>query len=137
MNLLEVYFGFHRPYASNYRGWFGHVEAWGYTEDDNWLFIDPQMSRTRLYVCHRHDDVVEMMAVRYETCESILKIRPTGQDFRFPVHFPMTCAAICGHLVGLRAFTPAGLRRKLLANGAEVIHGQAEGRSRGQEGQTA
>ena len=41
VNLIEVYFGFHRPYSSSFRGWFGHVEAWGYTEDDNWLFIDP------------------------------------------------------------------------------------------------
>lgn len=137
MNLIEVYFGFHKPVLSNPRCWFGHVEAWGYTEDDNWVFIDPWLEGTRLYVCHRHDDVVEMMALRYATCETILKIRPNGRKLRFPLHFPMNCSTICGHLVGMRAFSPAGLRRKLLANGAEVIHGCPEGRPGGQEGKTA
>jgi hypothetical protein len=33
----------------------------------------------------------------------------------------MNCATVVGQIVGLRAFTPRGLRRKLLAIGAEVI----------------
>jgi len=137
MNAVEWYFGFHKPYLSSYRGWFGHVEAWGYTADNTWFFIDPWLDRTRFFITHHHDDVIDMLAVRFNSCETVLKYRPDGSSLSFPIHPTMNCATTCGHFVGLRAFTPSGLRRKLLAHGAEVIHGQAQGRSRGQEGTAA
>jgi len=136
MNLIEIYFGFY-PRWSDPRGWFGHCEAWGYTEQDTWLFLDPQSSRFCVTVEHRHDEVMDHLAARFELCETILKMRPDPLRKVIPLHGPMTCASICGHLVGIRALFPATLKRKLLRNGAEVVHGQAKGRSRGQEGAAA
>lgn len=138
--ILQWHFGFHRPYLRGLngridaRGWLGHCEAWGYTEDDTWLFIDPQGVGTKVRVMHRHDEVMAQLEARFALCDQILRMPAADPTFVFPLHGPMTCAAICGHLVGIRALVPAALRRKLLANGAEVIHGQAEGRSRRQGG---
>lgn len=139
MNLLAVYFGFHPPAGltelragASFRAIFGHVEAWGFTEDRTWMFFDPRGAGTRIRITHHHDDVTELMAARFATCRTILKIEPTGREYRFPLFPPMNCATQCAHLVGLRAFTPAGLRRTLLANGAETIYDTERG-PRGEE----
>lgn len=140
MNLLTVYFGFHPPAGltelrsgASFRAIFGHVEAWGFTEDRTWMFFDPRGAGTRIRITHHHDDVTELMARRFEVCQTILKIAPTGREYRLPLFPPMNCATQCAHLVGLRAFTPAGLRRTLLANGAETIYAAERGH-RGEEG---
>lgn len=132
--MQTLYFGFHAPYfAKDGRphptGWFGHCEAWGY-EDDTWTFIDPQAKGIIVRSFFRHDDVMDQLNARFALCESILRIEAQSRPFRLPLHGPMTCAAVCGALVGIRALAPAGLRRKLLLIGAESIH-EAQARPSG------
>lgn len=137
--ILEWFVGFHYGAFRNYQGkiylqgWFGHVEIWGYTRDDTWLFLDPQASGPIIIVEHRHDDVMDQLNARHALCDLILRL-PNERKPLFPLHFPMNCATVVGQIVGVRAFTPRGLRRKLLANGAEVIHENPERRSTGQGG---
>jgi hypothetical protein len=136
LNVVEWHFGFHRPYIRNihgkldYRGIFGHCEAWGYTEDETWVFLDPQGLGFHIRIAHRLEDVQDAWAARIALCDSILRIKADDPKFALPLHGQMTCASICGALVGIRALLPSALRRKLLRNGAEVIH-EAERRSRG------
>ena len=130
MNVIEWYFGFY-PKArigeivhgkSSWRSLFGHVEAWGYTEHDTWVFIDPRGAGTRVRVTHMHDDVLDMITVRFELCQTILKMPAADGNIRWPIFPPMNCAGQSAHLVGLRAFSPDGLRRMLLRKGAEIVH---------------
>lgn len=133
--IVEWFVGFHPRYLRSlsgsltYTGIFGHVEIWGYTVDDTWIFIDPQGQKgTQVLVTHLYDEVVDQIEARFQLCETILKV-PSGSEISFlPVFPPMTCATIVGHILGIRAFTPSGLKRKLLKIGAETVHG-TEGRS--------
>lgn len=135
--MLEWYVGFHAPSFRDKDGkiaptlWFGHVEIWGYTVDETWLFFDPQGRSVNIVVTHHHDDVLDHLAARFSTCKTILKLPAESGRKLFPIHMPMTCATVVGHILGIRAFVPSGLRKKLLAKGAEVIHGNPEGRSEG------
>lgn len=117
------FFGFTKPWR-NPVGIFGHVEAWGCDEDRSWVFIDPRAAGMMVNVFYRFEDVEDLLTLKNQECSEILWLpAPIGQ-FSFPIHGMMTCASICGSLVGLRALSPWGLRRKLLANGAEIVHGQ-------------
>lgn len=133
--ILEWFVGFYRaaPYDEhgkiNWRTWFGHVEIWGYTVDDTWVFYDPQSRGGRMIITHHHEDVLDQLTARNELCDLILKLPGERQKDLFPIYPPMTCASIVGHLLGVRAFTPYGLKTKLLANGAEVTHEVAKRRS--------
>ena len=123
--MREVYFGFHAPYFAkdgrpHPEGWFGHCEAWGY-EGDTWTFIDPLASGLMVRSVFTQADVMDQLNARFELCETILRIAAPDRQFRFPLHGMMTCAAICGSLVGIRALLPATLRRKLVRAGAEKI----------------
>ena len=131
MIVQKWYFGFNRPFLRTEsgrltsRGIFGHVQAWGYTENvENWIFLDPKAIGLRMAVVFRHDDVLAHLASRFDVCDEIIEIENNPVDFTIPVHGPMTCASICGGLVGIRASFPATLRRKLLAKGAKVYHGR-------------
>lgn len=126
--IREWFFGFHGPALKSPALWFGHCEAWGYTDEETWLFLDPQGRGTKIVVTHLFDEVSIQLQARLELCDLILAYRPEPRDFMLPVHGQMTCAAICGSLVGIRALLPSTLRRRLLAKGAEVLH-EAEGRS--------
>ena len=140
--ILEWSFGFHAPSFRNAEGridprvWFGHCEAWGYTEDETWVFMDPQGAGLNFTAIHRHDDVLDHLAARFELCHLILKMTNDQRLFRLPLHGIMTCASVCGALVGVRALLPATLAAKLRQHGAEVIH-EAERKSRGQGRATA
>lgn len=134
MKLVEVYFGFHDRdtlrAAWRKRSWtfFGHVEAWGYTRDGTWAFLDPAAAGSTLLVTHHADEVDDLLAARFEVCVSILRVAPPERKLRHPLHPTMNCASQCAHLVGLRAYSPWGLRRMLLANGAvEVQDARSEG----------
>lgn len=135
--IADWYFGFHRPALRNSlgkidpRGWFGHCEAWG-LDGETWIFIDPQGRGMGAYTAYRESDVLAALQFRTAHCDMIL--RYSGRrKFRFPVHGMMTCAAICGSLVGLRALLPSTLKRRLLASDAEIVHevAQVRRRSRG------
>lgn len=137
--IIEFYIGFYRPAFRNnegridVRGWLGHVEVWGYTEDQTWFFLDPGATGSTVTLIHRYDDVVDRLAALFDLCDLIVKMPPASKKFRVPLHGPMTCAAIVGHMVGLRALFPSTLKRKVLRNGTVVSDGQqTEGRSEGQ-----
>lgn len=135
--IVQWFVGFHSRYARSasgsltFTGLWGHCEIWGYTIDDTWVFIDPQgMKGTSTYVTHLYDEVLAQIEARFALCETILTV-PAPQNVNFfPAFPPMTCASIAGHFLGVRAFTPSGLKRKLLRNGAEIVH-EAEGRPKG------
>jgi hypothetical protein len=144
MNILTWYFAFYPakgPFskAGTLYSTFGHVEAFGYTKDDTWLFFDPQGRRTHIHVTHLHDEVETLMTAKYIDAQSILRIPANDHRVINPLRGPLTCVSQCAALMGWRAYTVAGLHRKLLRNGAELIHGkQTKGRERrGQESTSA
>lgn len=138
MDIKEWYVGFYAPYLRNaegrltLQGIFGHCDVWGATEDGTWLFLDPLGRGTTVQVIHRYEDVHDAISARYALCRLILRLPAKDPAFRFPLHGLLTCAAFVGHIVGVRALVPTGLRRKLLALGAEIIHEATQGRPEGQ-----
>lgn len=128
------YVGFYRP-VSLREAWrrrdfsliFGHVEAWGCTEDDTWWFLDARGAGTLLTIEHRHDEVDLHLWARFECCDLILRVGHEPEPFRWPIHLTMTCASQVGHLLGVRAYLPSTLRRRLLARNAEVVHDTERG----------
>lgn len=124
--IREWFFGFFNRSWKEPSLWFGHCEAWGWMDDGTWVFVDPQGKGMRIYTRHLYDDVAAEMQARVNLCDDILILENPGGEFRLPLHGPMTCAAVCGSLVGVRALTPGGLRRSLLAKGARVFHEATE-----------
>ena len=111
--ILEWFVGFHYGAFRNYhgkiypQGWFGHVEIWGYTEDDTWLFLDPQASGPIIIVEHRYDDVMDQLNARHTICDVIFRL-PNERKALFPLHFPMNCATVVGQIVGASVGGPIG-----------------------------
>lgn len=140
MNVIEWFVAFYRPVPlrdivrgrDSLRCIFGHVAAYGYTADDTWVFFDPEAAGTSLLITHHHDEVVDLIARHRATADLIVKLTPDGRKYRVPLHPPMNCVTQCAALLGRRAYSPAGFRRMLLREGAEVIHENAERRSRRQ-----
>lgn len=131
------FFAFYKPWRQ-WRGLFGHVEAYGCDESGTWVFIDPQSAGLQVTCLFRYEDVEDALTLKNQRATTILWMPQPLAPFRLPHHGPMTCAAVCGSLVGVRALSVGGLHRKLLAKGAEVVHGQdTEGKSRGQSSATA
>ncbi|GGE29975.1 hypothetical protein GCM10011360_17560 [Primorskyibacter flagellatus] len=135
---VEIYFAFHRPArladlrtGARITSVFGHVECFGYTVDDTWFFFDPGRLTTSLVITHLHDEVTDLMADVFQRSEEVISIEPVA-TFRLPLHMPMNCVTQCAALAGIRAFTPRGLRKKLLETRGARIHG-TEGRPGGQE----
>ena len=133
---VAIWFGFHPRKVRQWRFWWGHVEAWGVTADETWWFLDPQGEGTVLEVLHRHDEVTAALQRRFHDCETIYRVLSPERRRLLPIHLPMTCATQAGALLGLRAWTPAGLKRRLRAIGAEELDDgwrrSGEGRSGGE-----
>lgn len=119
--VLEWFVGFY-PRRRDFRGWWGHVECWGYTQHESWLFFDPRHGCADVWVTHMHDEVINLLASRFDRCNLILKLPPPERMARASYLQLHTCASAVGHLVGVRASTPAVLRRRLLGLGAEIVH---------------
>lgn len=138
MELIRVSVAFHERSRvpeiirgkESWRTVFGHVSAYGYTRDDTWLFFDPKAEGTSIRICHRHDEVLDQLAAVRATARRILSIEPLRSALRVPWHPTMNCASQCAALLGLRAYTPWGLERMLLAKGASIIH-ESENPQRG------
>jgi hypothetical protein len=128
MNIQTWYFIFHPASFTPWYGFFGHVEACGVTGDGTWFFFNPARTGGEVAIHFKHDDVNLALALAFERG---LVIR-TEKTFKtiFQIWPLMTCASVCAHMVGLRAFSPAGFKRKLLKNGAEIIH---DGRTTGKQ----
>ncbi|GIT90138.1 hypothetical protein JANAI62_03790 [Jannaschia pagri] len=126
MLILEWFIGFMPPRASEPRMWFGHVEMWGYTDDEDWVFFDFNSILPEIRIVHRHDDVLHLLTERNERCPEVWSYVPKS-SVRVPVFPPMNCVTVCAHILGLRAWTPNGLRRTLRANGArKITNGHSE-----------
>lgn len=124
MQVLEWFIGISPPSRSSWRMWFGHVKMWGYTEDETWVFIDVNSLCADILVVHRHDDVERLLTDWNLRSGEVYCFQP-GQHIKVPIFPPMNCAVFCAHVLGLRAWTPAGLRRTLRRHGAvEVKHGR-------------
>jgi hypothetical protein len=123
---VEVYFSFHPPHKRTIWGRLGHVQAFGYTLDETWFFLQPTAHRTMLFITHRHDEVEDLMAHEFAVARRIIKTSAVREN-RHPPLIPLNCVSECGALVGIRAFTIRGLERKLLRNGGTVIHESARG----------
>lgn len=133
MTVLEWYFAFYPPSPESFWRRFGHVDAFGYTKHDTWVFYDPQRSSVDLRITHMHDEVEGLMALRFAHADTIIRIG-ARQENRLPPFVALNCVSACGHLVGIRAFRLGTLRKRLLANGGEVIHAR-ECPERGPQGQ--
>lgn len=136
--MIEAWFiGFYAPSFRNREGkidwrlWFGHCDAWGFNADRTWVFIDPRAQGLIVRLEHRHDDVMDMLQARSEICTLIVEVPGGDPDMVIPPRGMMTCASVCGSLIGIRALLPSTLKRKLLRNGAKVIH-ETERRSDGE-----
>lgn len=127
--MIQWYVGFYDPAPTSFWARFGHVEVWGYTKDDTWVFMDPRSDMLRIEVTHLHDEVEAHLAHRYANCGEIWRLSDRGK-LRIPVIAPFFCIPFVGHVLGLRAFTFSGLRRQLRRNGAECIYENPERRSR-------
>lgn len=126
MQVLEWYVGFLPPALAPLRMIAGHVEMWGYTADETWVFLDFHSLRGEVLITHRHDEVERLLTERNERCPEVWRYSPE-RDLRFPLFPPMNCVTVCAHVLGLRAWSPAGLRRTLRRNGAvELKHGWSE-----------
>lgn len=136
MRPVEIYFGFQKP--STWRqavkdpiAALGHVEAFGFTQDDTWFFINSTRHNVELQIAHKHDEVEAAICTIIARSHTILKIEQPGK-LTLPPFAPYSCVAVCAHLAGTRAFTPRGLIRKLRAMDAkEVSHETARRRSEG------
>ena len=130
--MIEWYVGFHAP------GWrlswdaLGHVEIWGYTKDDTWVFIDPGRLGTDIIVEHKCDEVDLLLTERIVRCSEIWRLSRRG-ELSFPAVAPICCTSIVAHILGVRAFGFRGLRRNLRALGATEISG-ADKRQTGSQG---
>lgn len=108
----------------------GHCDMWGATRDDNWVFIDPARRGMQVQVVHKAEEVELLMTLRLGEAESVLRLEQHQIDRRWtiPLIAPATCASVCGATLGLRAWTPAALRRKMLAIGAQEVEAHADPR---------
>ena len=133
----------HRPTIAQIRAgqatwtqYFGHVEAMGYTIDDTWFFYDPGRYRSSLSITHIYDEVEEIMAEKFSRAHTVIKVQ-ASKKFLFPLHLPMNCVTQCAALIGIRAFTPNGFRKRLLQEKGVIVNGRTRGRSRSEEGPTS
>ena len=137
MNVIEWYVGFwprtSLRSAIRTRAWtaFGHVEAWGYTRDETWMFFDPRHDGTIIRIAHAHDEVEALLADKLLNCVSVLKTPYFGASIGLPFHPMMTCASQVGHLLGIRAYAPRTLHRILRQNGAMEIKDAGRAGERG------
>lgn len=138
MKPIEVYVAFWRPHTRSLWGFLGHVEVFGYTQDDTWFFIDPRRGITEIKITHRHDEVTALLAHRFANCSEVWRLAP-GQPLRLPLLGIFTCVTVAASVCGVRAYSLRGLRRKLRAIGAVKVETDEspEGRPGGQEGPPA
>jgi hypothetical protein len=137
VHLVETYVGFYYPRLSRSDPWriFGHVEVWGYTRDDTWVFLNPQRVGTSILVTHHKDEVLDLWTSRVAMCDEIWRVAGR-RELAMPSLAPLTCIGIVAHIHGCRAWTYPGLRAKLRALGAEKVCENTE-REPGGQGRSA
>lgn len=122
--------------AANWYACLGHVEAFGVTHDNTWVFFDPMGRGTVFEIDHRKDVVDHRMAVAYTMADTIYRIPHSDRKITFPIHPTMNCVSQCAAIVGLRAYKIRTFQKKLRRNGAEIVYGPSS-ESRGSRSQRA
>lgn len=126
MNIHEWYVTFKAPSLESPLTILGHVMLCGYAFDETsttWMFFDPAWKGAQIELLYKHDEVQNAIASMFSR-GTVLRIANSGNRIA-PIWPTMNCATIVAHMIGYRAFTPRGLKRQLLRNGAEVIgHGR-------------
>lgn len=118
---MICYFAFYRGKAESIWTIFGHVEICIAQDSKTWLFLNPSRQRFFIYASQHADTIDELLALRLGNADCVLRYEREPRLLTLPPIAIQTCASICAHIVGLRAWTPKGLKRKLLANGAQVV----------------
>jgi len=122
MNITEWYVTFVPPSRKSWLTIFGHVQLFGYAGDGlstTWFFYNPAWTGAEIDILYHDDDVNLALAAMFTRGETY-RIANTGSS-RAPILPMQNCATIVAHFIGLRAFTPRGLKRQLLRNGAEKV----------------
>jgi hypothetical protein len=115
------YFAIYPRKWSEWQTWFFHCDLWGVTRDETWVFLNPCPAGFEVNVVHKAEEVEALMAARLGKASRVYRYE--GERIprsRMPIA-PLTCASICAHVLGFRAWTPHALERKLVANGAVLI----------------
>lgn len=121
-NVVRWYFAFHKPEWRPISAWMGHVDVFCMTETGVWVFLYPQRTGFKIMVC-KEEEAIDALFADALYHAHVLRYDTPG-EFVLPPLTVYSCAAVCGHMVGIRAFTPRALKRKLLRNGAEAINEQ-------------
>lgn len=129
MNINTFYAVFRKPKWGT--GMFGHVEVCGVTDDDDWFFYNPGKKGGDLDLAYKKEQVELYLAVTFSDA-TVLRVDTPGPGTS-PVVPLMSCASVVAHMLGFRAFTPWGLKRQLLRNGAKVIFDGRTYREQGSE----
>lgn len=99
-----------------------HVVAYGYSAaTDSWILVDPRLSHTGVLTLS-HDQIDRWFGAHAAQITSVVRV--TVQDGRRRSRWlGYWCSTSIKSLVGSRssAFTPEGLRRDLLRDGAEIV----------------
>lgn len=133
---LTWYVGFYPRKLREPLTWMRHCDIWGVTRDETWFFLNPSHSAFHVQVVHKAEEVDALWAQRIAVVDHILRYEGPKIERALPPLAPLTCAAICAHMLGFRAWTPNALERTLLRNGAVTVYraGESdestEGRSR-------
>jgi len=139
MTPKEWFFFFHHPSRigncirrkDSWLAILGHVQAACYNEDLTWMFIDPAGARTKVWLTHHFDEVEALLDFRIAHARATYWIAPMEGGISFPALRPHNnCVTICASFLGLRAYTPWGLERMLVAHGAEKVDAEAKVRGR-------
>lgn len=120
--MKDWYIIFEKP-RLGWRSFLGHVRLAGYDIDrfsgtPTWVFLDPAFTGTQIDILYRPDDVQEALAYFFSTG---LVLRIPAKTGGGPPLGLLTCASMVASMAGYRAFTPWGLKRQLLRDGATVI----------------
>lgn len=111
--------------------WLEHCDLWAVTRDENWVFLNPSRHGCELSVVHKAEEVDALWAVRMAIAARIYRYEAARIPRSVMPIAPLSCASVCAHVLGFRAWTPRSLERKLIANGAVLIWEAEDGRAEG------
>lgn len=116
--------------------WLRHCDLWGVTRDETWFFLNPSREGFHVHVAHKAEEVDALWAQRLAVADRIYRYERPRVRRVLPPLDPLTCASICAHVLGFRAWTPASLERKLVRNGAILIWQASDESTQGTEGRS-
>lgn len=131
---LTWYFSIHDPQINDPRRWLGHCDLWGVTRDDTWFFLCPRHNGFHVLVAHKAEEVDALWAMCLHGAARVYRYEKPQIERAIPPIAPLSCASICAHVLGLRAWTPHGLEQRLVRNGATQIWNASDENKRSEGG---